>query len=334
MTESEIKELAKKGTFHRKPLNGKLEETHISWVILANKNAFKIKRPVRFSFLNFSTLQRRKYFCEREVQLNSRYTDIYQGVVPIRTHAGRWYVGPGYGRVMEYAVQMKRLLTSSRMDNMLREGNVVSEDIKKLARVIAGFHVKSEKVYLPFDLLQARKTFNDISGIRSFVVKHLGLSSGEIINQSIHWSNRLLKSNANRIQQRIDEGFKRDVHGDLHSGNIFLYRNPILFDCIEFNERYRQIDVLYEIAFLCMDLERFHKRNLSKALLAAYIRYFPCIEGEEDKRIFNYFKCLRANVRAKVHAMSAALTHDARDGKRHTAEIKRYLSLMKRYMNE
>lgn len=334
MTTSDVIELARKGIFQGKPLHGNVEETHISWVILAGRNAFKIKKPLKLSFLNFSTLERRKHFCEREFKLNSRFSDIYQGVVPIRAQGGKWYVGSGHGKVMDYAVQMKRLLTSRRMDNMLRADKVGLDEIEKLARVIAAFHISAEKVFLPFDHLQARKTFNDISGIRNFVEKQLGPPFVKIISQSIQWSNRFLKAHAKRIQQRIERGFKRDVHGDLHSGNIFLYRNPVLFDCIEFNERYRQIDVLYEVAFLCMDLERFSKKSLSNALLSTYTSYFPCFEEEEDEHIFVYFKCLRANVRAKVHAMSAALMQDTRGVKRHSDEVKKYLMLMKAYMNE
>lgn len=334
MTESDVMILSRKGIFQGKPLHGIVEETHISWVILTRRNAFKIKKPLRLSFLNFSTPERRKHFCEREVRLNSRFSGIYQGVVPIRVSNGRWYVGSGRGKVIDYAVQMKRLMTSRRMDNMLKAGKVGIKEIGKLARAIASFHITSKKVFLPFNLLRARSTFNDISGISNFVDQHLGPSFVEIISHSIQWSNRFLRQHKKRLQQRIDVGFKRDVHGDLHSGNIFLNPDPVLFDCIEFNERFRQIDVMYEVAFLCMDLERFGKMNLSKALLSGYTGYFPCFEKEEDKHIFTYFKCLRANVRAKVHAISAALAQDANEIKRHCGEIRKYLTLMNGYMNE
>ena len=115
---------------------------------------------------------------------------------------------------------------------------------------------------------------------------------------------------------------------------FFLYRNPVLFDCIEFNDEYRQIDVLYELAFLCMDLEAFHQRHLAKLLTSVYVKQFQCFEGSEDQNIFRYFKCLRANVRAKVHVMSATQADSQQERMEHSAAARKYLALMKVYMNE
>jgi len=334
MKESEVKELARNGIFQRMPIRGNVEETHISWVILTKRHAFKFKKPVRLSFLNFSTLQLRKYFCEREVALNSRFTDIYLDVVPIRIHNKKWYIGRGAGRIVDYAVQMKRMRATKRMDNVLQRKQVDQESISALAKVIASFHRNADMVKAPFRLLQARNLFNDISMIQSVVTEQLGFSYTKIINRSIRWSNNFLKLHAARIQQRIDLGFKRDVHGDLHSGNIFFYRTPVLFDCIEFNDQFRQIDVLYEIAFLCMDLDAWHEKLLAKVLLAEYTRNFPCFEGKEDEMIFVYFKCLRANVRAKVHAMSVEQALDQHKVNYHADETRKYLTLMKAYLEE
>jgi aminoglycoside phosphotransferase family enzyme len=134
------------------------------------------------------------------------------------------------------------------------------------------------------------------------------------------------------MQQRIDHGLKRDIHGDLHSGNIFLYRKPVLFDCIEFNDEFRQIDVLYEIAFLYMDFERFHHKPLAGAFLKEYTRHFPAFKEREDHLIFTYFKCLRANIRAKVHAMQLNHREYKKRSAFHFSETGKYLSLMNEYM--
>lgn len=332
MKENQVNELAERGTFLGKHIHGKVEETHISWVILSKRHAFKIKKPLKLSFLDFSTLRLRKNNCIREVELNSRFTDIYQDVVPIRTAKQQLLIGSGTGRTIEYAVQMRRLMVGKRMDNLLRSKKVHKKNIKALAAVTASFHKEAEKLKVPFNLSQSRETFNDIYLIRDFVLDHLGLSYAKIIDRSIHWSNNFLKSHAPRIQQRIDRGFKRDVHGDLHSGNIFLYQNPVLFDCIEFNDTYRQIDVLYEVAFLCMDLEAFQQGKLAKFFLSAYTQKFNCFEVKEDQKIFIYYKSLRANVRAKVHAISAKQIEDQQKLKEHVVETKKYLSLMKSYM--
>lgn len=333
MQESEIKNLLSNGIFERQPLNGQLEETHISWVVLTDKHAFKIKKPIKLRFLDFSTLEQRKYFCDREVALNSRFSDIYEKVVPLTLKEGKWHVD-GEGEAVDYAVKMQRLLTDKRMDSLLKKNKVSEEDVKSLAKVISAFHKKAEKVYTVFELKTAQETFNEISSIKVWVDDQLGASWTTLIDDSITWSNEFLKLHAERLAERIAQGFKRDVHGDLHSGNIFLYDKPILFDCIEFNDVFRQIDLLYELAFICMDLEAQDQQLLSDVLLLEYKRQSSCFETKEDDQLFVYFKCLRANIRAKVHAIRAEelLGTDAlRD---EIEEVRKYLDLMRRYISE
>lgn len=331
MLESEINELAEHGYFNGSQLQSKLEETHISWVLFTDKYAFKVKKPLKLSFLDFSTLELRKKYCEREVQLNSRFTDIYMNVVSLRYDKDKWQIGGKHGEIMDYAVQMKKMAAVKRMDKLLMKRKVTEESIHNLAVQVAGFHQKAERIYDPFSLTDAMGLFNDISGTKDFVSKELGPDYVSIIDNAIRWSNAFLKQHMRRFQQRIEEGFKRDVHGDLHSGNVFLYKKPVMFDCIEFNDSYRRIDVLYEVAFMCMDLEAFGQNKLSDAFLKEYNSNLPSFEVEEDKDIFNYFKCLRANVRAKVHALNAVQEHEEAV-KRHINETKKYLKLMSVYM--
>lgn len=331
MKEHDVKELALHGTFQNGPLRGSLEETHISWVILAKAYAFKLKKPVKLPFLDFSTLALRKHFCERELTLNSRFTDIYLDVLPVRLDNGDWHIGGEGGEITDYAVQMRRLQESKRMDKVLRRGQVLPSYIHSLAKVVASFHLKAAIIKAPFDIGEARKTFNDIISIRDLISDKLGISFVEIIDESIQWSNNFLDMHAKRFQERIDEGFRRDVHGDLHSGNIFLYQAPVLFDCIEFNDAFRHIDVLYEIAFLCMELEVLGHNELTDGFISAYTEVFQCFDAEEDKEIFSYYKCLRANVRAKVHCMSALQLRDAVEIESHIVEIRKYLMMIKKY---
>ncbi len=334
MKEIDVRILAAEGTFEGKPLNGKVEETHISWVILTRKHAFKIKKPVKLSFLDFSTLELRRQKCEREIELNSRFSKIYLSVVPIRLVNGSWQIGGDGGELIDYAVHMKRMALSKKMDNLLNAGKVKRAAMKALAHEVARFHLNAEIITRPFDLVVARNTFNDIHQLLDFVIEKLGHQFSEIIEQSIVWSDRFLKSHAARIQQRIDHGFIRDVHGDLHSRNIFLYRKPVLFDCIEFNDPMRQIDVLYEIAFLCMDLEAYDQKNLSRYFLTEYKKKFQCFECKEDESLFIYYKCLRANVRAKVNVMSATQADTNEELLYHIEESKKYLLLITEYMAE
>ncbi|MEX1238909.1 MAG: hypothetical protein WEB30_04300, partial [Cyclobacteriaceae bacterium] len=116
--------------------------------------------------------------------------------------------------------------------------------------------------------------------------------------------------------------------------NIFLYQHPVIFDCIEFNDAYRQIDVLDEVAFFCMDLEAHDQDKLSEKFVSEYSKRFSCFQQGEDRKIFNYFKCYRANVRAKVHALAAIQERDAAPFSRHAERVKAYVCLMARYMRE
>jgi hypothetical protein len=332
MNESQIKVLAGEGRFLDQPLHGRLEETHISWVIISKKYAFKIKRPVKLSFLDFSTLAKRKKYCERELQLNQRFSHIYLNVLPVYKNDHGWFIGPTKGKTVDYAVQMKRLLISKRMDNALKSKNVSRENIVALAKMIASFHAKAEVIDAPFRLPAARSAFNDIRTTLGLCRSHLGNDYAAIIKSSIKWSTAFLKAHAPRIEERVKEGFSRDVHGDLHSGNIFLYRKPILFDCIEFSDAYRRIDVINEIAFFCMDLDVHGNYELAKLFLKEYQRRFACFLKSEDKQLFLYYKCFRANVRAKVHALGVKQAHDTGNYHQHLKAWRSYVKLMRRYM--
>ncbi len=332
MKKEEVELLAKEGLYQGKPLKRKVEETHISWVILSDEYAFKLKKPIKLSFLNYTSLASRKKFCEKELELNSRYTDIYLAVLPICQTNGKWHMGGEGAEVLEYAVQMKRMDSEKQMDRLLKEDKVTQKDIRSLAKVVTDFHQNAEKLYDPFNIEESKDLFNDMEGIEDYVMAELGEQSGKVINDAISWSNNFLDLYAKRLQERIEAGFKRDLHGDLHSGNIFLYDTPILFDCIEFNDEFRQVDVLYEIAFLEMDLEAYDKNELSDCFLDEYNLHFNVMPKEEDKNIYRYFKCLRANVRAKVHALGAKNFSDLTSKSEHLEEVKKYLTLIRNYI--
>jgi len=332
MIEEEVNTLLNKGLFKGEPLKGKLVETHISWVILTDSFVFKIKKPRKLSFLDYSSLELRKENCEKEILVNSRYTDIYLAVLPIRLLHDDWIINGGEGEIRDYLVQMKRMDTALEMDKMLQDDRVNEAQIKPLADVISSFHQRAQIIHHPFNTHEARATFNDLRQAIEVVDDKLGSSYVSIIHRAIAWSDDFLLKHEDRLIERVEMGFQRDVHGDLHSGNIFLYDTPILFDGIEFNEQFRQIDLLYEIAFLCMDLEAFGREDLAVIFLEDYKRKIDCFRKKEDEAIFKYYKCLRANIRAKVCALSARKAHDDTHQKENIFEIKKYLSLISNYI--
>lgn len=333
MKPGEVKAMAKGFQFRGKRLSAKIEETHISWVLLTTHYAFKIKKAVKLSFLDFSTLSLRKEACERELVLNRRLTDIYLRVIPIKVNNGFWSFGGHSGVTVDYAVVMRRMQTHKRMDFLLEKKQVSKEQVSDLARFIADFHAGAKVVSTPFARLFTGDLFNDLSSVNEFVAQNVGPGVGRIIPTAIAWSNSFLKQHATRFRERVLLGYRRDLHGDLHSANIFLYRKPVIFDCIEFNDEFRYVDVLDEVAFLYMDLESLNQEHLAKTLFNSYSGIVHYVETPEDLKIFSYYKCYRANVRAKVHAIAARRELNPQKRDRHIERMVRHLSLIRKYID-
>lgn len=330
MTGEEIQQLIT-GSFPTRCTNPELKETHISWVILCDDAVFKIKKPLKYSFLDFSTIEQRRYYCEREVMLNNRLTtDVYLDVVPIRKPSSGLSVGGEQGEVIDYAVQMRKLDNDRRMDLLLRNGLVTEDHIHNLANQIASFHREAEIVY-PEDPLDIRRKFNDIEGQREFIREQLGDNYANMLEHTLKKSDEFVLDNRRLLEDRIEDGFHRDGHGDLHSRNIFLLDEPVIFDCIEFNDEYRQVDVLNEVAFLCMDLDVFGRPDLSRTFIEAYTSQFHAINGTRDLALFHYYRCYRANVSAKVNCLRARDAADSSAASPALREAARYLEQMHGY---
>jgi aminoglycoside phosphotransferase family enzyme len=334
MERDEVRQLMAKGIFEGKPIKGVLEETNISWVILGGGHAFKIKKNIKLSFLDYSTLSLRKEYCEKELYLNKRFSPIYLSVQPIIYFEGNWIIGKGQGEIKDYAVCMKRMRSGKRMDILLKKKEVQPNSISLLANQIARFHKSAETIEKVHDHGQAKGIFNDLNSVQEVVVKEFGKKYTHVIPELISSSDRFLDTHSQRLKERTEEGFIRDVHGDLHSGNIFLYKNPILFDCIEFEDGFRQIDILYEIAFLCMDLEFFDRKDLSELFLETYDGILTCFPKTEDEAIFVYYKCLRANIRAKVFLLNSKTEPDPEKKAEDLGKGKKYLDLAVSYQQK
>lgn len=282
-----------------------LVETHISWVILTDKLAYKLKKPVKFDFLDFSTLEKRRHYCREEVKLNNRLTQgMYLGVVPVvNTEQGPQLEGKG--EVVDYAVKMKRLDSSRQMDKLLERAEVHSAYMIQLAEHLAAFHLRADVIEKPPVLEKIKEDFTDLDSVKSQVEKQLGEHAAREMGDCISFAQHLLGKLFPRMAERGRQGLIVDGHGDLHSRNIFLLAEPVIFDCIEFNPHFRQLDVLDELAFLCMDLDYHNARQLEEPFLRTYLRENPCISGDADWAIFSYYKWYRANVRLKVNALRA-----------------------------
>jgi len=332
MTKEQINKLILEGEFPENAGRPDLIETHISWVLICDRYVYKIKKPIQYSFLDFSTVQKRKYFCEREVELNRRLTDnIYLDVLPIREISGRFLMDGEAGDVIEYAVRMRKMDRDKQMDVLLVNNKVTTTDIRNLAERIAAFHKNTDIVYQK-NFLDVQEKFNDLGAEKDFLHEYLNKNNYTIICQAIDTSNVFIERNKKLLADRLKAGFFRNCHGDLHTRNIFLLPSPQPFDCIEFNDDYRQIDVLNEVAFLCMDLDAFGRQDLSDIFINSYNNLFPSMKTDEDRRLFVYYKGYRSNIRAKVNSLRAREAGNDADRKLRLAEADKYLRLMDCYM--
>ncbi|HET7115887.1 MAG TPA: hypothetical protein VFI29_05325 [Hanamia sp.] len=334
MTKEQIDNLLSGGKFPDQTDKRELIETHISWVILCDHFVYKIKKPVQYSFLDFSTLELRKYYCHREIELNKRLAhNVYLEVLPVCKWKYNIMIGRKEGTIIDYAVKMNRLDTEKQMDKLLTQHLVTESDIKKLAEKIAFFHKNTTIIYQN-DLLDIREKFNDLEGEKKYLSKQLDSTSSLIINDAIKFSDKFLDKNKGLIADRLRYGFCRDCHGDLHSRNIFLLPEPVPFDCIEFNDDFRQIDVLNEVAFLCMDLDAFDHPDLSEMFLKYYDEFFPTIKSESEYHLFIYYKSYRANIRAKVNSLRAKSATTDEEKTKSLSASEKYLRLMESYLKE
>ena len=330
MTNQNIEQLIAQNGFPENPGSVHLIETHISWVIVCDDFVYKIKKPLKYSFLDFSTLQKRKFYCERELELNKRLTeDIYLDVLRVKYKAGKLFVGSSDGKIVDYAVRMNKLPQEKRMDKLLLADNILPTDIKNIAEKISRFHQQTN-IIKSKPIVELRELFNDLNTQQSFLRSHLFCNS--LVEDAIEASNNFISRNKAVFQHRIQNGFVRDCHGDLHSRNIFLLPEPQPFDCIEFNDAFREIDVLDEIAFLCMDLDAFGRQDLAELFLEYYNRLFPAMQTTEDRLLFIYFKAYSANIRAKVNSLRAASAAASEEKKHALNEVYKYLLLMNDYM--
>ncbi len=311
--------------------NASLTETHISWIILTDDFAYKIKRPVSYSFVDFSSLKKRNYFCQKEIALNKRLApEMYLKVLPVTVGMVAAEKGKDHEGIIDFAVQMKRMDNSREMDKMLGRNEVTKGGIDRLAKKIADFHNRVDVIDKPFDIDNIQETYSDIETVAPYLKKKAGEEMLNKVTGCIDTSNHFLKENAAFINERAAEGFRRDCHGDLNSHNIFLYPDPVIFDCIEFNDEFRHIDVLYDIAFLYVDLDFFGRKNLGERFCKIYFQHMGIRNDSFTERLLSYYKSLRANIRAKV-TLIGAKNSDTNGSKEEIDDAKKYIELMTKY---
>lgn len=298
-------------------------------MFLAGEHVYKVKKAVNFGFLDYSTLAKRRFYCHREVELNSRLCQgTYLGVVPIREDGGRVTLG-GRGRTVEYAVHMRRLPAGRMMDRLLAEGAVSEEMARGLARVLAAFHARAET--------NARIAGTGLRGIRyaweenfrqwrPFIGTTISPEQDAILRAFGQW---FFAARGALLARRAEAGRVRDCHGDLRSDSVCFVDGLCIYDCIEFNRRFRYTDVAGDVGFLAMDLDYRGHPGLAAAFVEEYV------QASEDKGlldVIDFFKCYRAAVRGKVEGFLLAQPEvPAREKRRARTAAKRYFELACQY---
>lgn len=299
-----ITALLSPGAYPEQPPDVALVQTHISYVFILPDIVYKIKKPVDFGFLDFTTLDKRRHYCEEEVRLNRRLApDVYMGVVPITFDEGIARVN-GASEPVEYAVKMRRVPDDALLYHAIKDGRAGPEMIEKIARTIAAFHKTAETS----DRIAA---FGETSTIGYNVEENFEQTArfaGSIIRRERYerikaYGRGFMAAETALFARRINKGFIRDCHGDIHSEHVVASDGIEIMDCIEFNERFRFSDTVADAAFLSMDLDFLGRHDLAAAFDAAYREASGDVEG--CGRLMGFYRCYRAYVRAKVAAFKS-----------------------------
>ena len=289
--------LMKPEAYEENPGSIELIQTHISFVFLTRRFVYKVKKAVNLGFLDFTTLEKRRFFCEKELELNRRLCrDMYLEVVPINKAFAIKIKGEG--EMVEYAVKMKRMPQEKMMSKLLEKNQVDNTLVDRIAQIIADFHSKAQtdSRISEFGSLETIETNwkENFEQTEAYVGKTISLEDFKLIRERVE---DFVKGNISLFEKRIAEGRVRDCHGDIHSGNIFATDGIYIFDAIEFNERFRYSDVAADVAFLAMDLDFRRRSDLSDFFVERYATY----SGDQElTKLLPFYKCYRAYVRGKV----------------------------------
>lgn len=306
-------------------------ETHISWVVLTGQYAYKIKKPVNLGFLDFRTLEARRFYCEEELRLNRRLTsDLYLELVPITGSIEHPSIG-GHDQILEYAVKMRQFDENHLLDRVQHRGGLLPAHVDDLARALASFHKSCqrapsgarlgspESVLMPMD-----QNFAQVSALIS------APGDRAPVERLRQWSDSMGNALRRTFAERQRNGYVRECHGDLHLGNAFLENGTVrIFDCIEFDANLRWIDVMSEVAFLVMDLRHRDHPELASRFLNAYLELTGDYSGLV---VLPFYLTYRAMVRAKIALIRSAQpdvrVHQIRAARK---EYARYISLAEEF---
>lgn len=289
--------------FYPHPVTEPIEliQTHVSYVLLTGDYAYKLKKSVNFGFLDFSTLEKRQHFCAEELRLNQRGApELYVEVLPI-TQVENQFQLDGTGQPVEYALKMHSFPQEALLITMFELGLLDETSMEELGRVVAQYHAKAQtNDYI--------RTFGEVPQVRAAIdenyeqtKKYIGGPQTQAqFEETKQYTDAFFEEQSHLFASRIENNQIRECHGDLHLRNICLWQDKVLlFDCIEFNEEFRFVDVMYDVAFTVMDLEARQRPDLGNAFLNTYVEQTGDWEGLQ---VLPLYLSRQAYVRAKVNS--------------------------------
>ncbi len=308
-----------------------LLQTHISFVLLTGTYAYKVKKALKLDFLDYSTLEQRERFCREELRLNRRGApEIYLDVLPI-TLDGEALALNGQGKPVDYVVKMRQFPQECLMNNLLANGGVGTRLADLLGRAVAQYH-KTAPVSVPAN------GFGDMAHVTKLLDDNLvelqrwagDCPTADQLRQIEQFARQFLQLHREAITGRANHGFIRECHGDLHLRNICFWQDRLeFFDCIEFDDNLRNVDVMYDIAFALIDFDIAGRLDLRSAFLNAYLEQTGDWEG---LRVLPYYLCRQAVVRGKVQSLQAGeLPTGSAEAEQAQSSARRYFSLACRY---
>ena len=283
-----------------------LLQTHISYVFLTGEYAYKVKKPTNFGFLDFTSLEKRRHFCHEELRLNRRLSpDLYLAVLPIVESTGEYQFGTegAVQTVSEYALKMRQFPQDMLLSQLFQDGKLTPKIVQQLAMQVATFHasaVTSSEVTAYGSVASVQQVDSNNHAIST---PFIGTSQTQQQQDETHaFTTPFFEQHADWFEQRQVEGKIRECHGDLHLNNVCLYQDNIqIFDCIEFNQEFRNIDVIYDVAFMVMDLQFRGRVDLANLFLNTYLEQTGDYQGAA---LLPLYLSMRAYIRGNVNSLA------------------------------
>lgn len=303
-----------------------LKQTHISWVFLADDQVYKLKKPVAFDFLDFSTVEHRRQACEDELRLNRRLAaDIYLDVLPLFRKANGEPTWDSVGEPVDWVVHMRRMPDERMMDRLIEKGAITQADTAGVAKLLAAFYRSLPAVEIDPPEYRRRIEAHIRSNDQDMIDKHQHLPA-EVVKRITSSLLRMLKREPATFDQRVSAGRVIEGHGDLRPEHVCLTDPPVVFDCIEFSTDFRTLEVADELSFFAMECDYLDVSSIGQTVIEQCTH---ALEDDVPPQLINFYKSYRACVRSKVAALrSVQLQGDAAQDAHHEAES--YLQLADR----